>query len=389
MFDLNKNKQDYYLLNNGSTIGPFSFEDIEKKIKDKSISKKTQIYKNEKWLVISDVEEFKGSFPKQKKPILTAIIIGLIIGISYGVYDSFIENHLIEDQEVLALKEDEKAIVVSNEADKENEAEITVISDIKELEGDLLKDSVKVLITNYLKDISNETFDAWNYYAYKIDEFISRDNLSPNDVNLLFKDKTDFLLEHTELIDIVSVNKDSGNSICSFWMELTCWRTNRQMWQNCKVNIEMVLNADMKITSWRQLKVVDLVFEPNNIWNEKNIESESKIMGTYIDEDGKMVYKDECYVIFTGAFANESQCMDWVIQKRKENIANPGYLWIPDYPSLSGKQNYATFVGIYKDKEGCKADLDNFAQNSRFNYCKKVSLENGSVNPERDEIRLN
>jgi hypothetical protein len=388
MFDLNKNKQEYYLLHNGSTIGPFSFEDIEKKIKDKSLSKKTQIYKNEKWLVISDVEEFKGLFLKKKRPLFTALIIGLIIGISYGVYDIFMENNNAEEQEILAL-EDEEATVIANEDDKENEEDILPGNEVRELEVDLLKDSVRGLITNYLKDIGNETFDAWNYYAYKIDEFINRAHLSPNDINLLFQDKTDFLFESSELINIESVNEDSGNTICSFWMELTCWRTNRNKWQNCKVNIEIVLNSDMKITSWRQLKVEELVFESNNIWNEKTNRSESKNMTTYVDEDGKMVYVDECYVIFTGAFTNESQCKDWVDQKRQENLVNPGYLWIPDYPSLSGKQNYASFIGIYKDKEGCKIGLDNFSQNSRFNYCKKVSLKNGSVNPERDEIRLN
>ena len=74
-----------------------------------------------------------------------------------------------------------------------------------------------------------------------------------------------------------------------------------------------------------------------------------------------------------------------------------GYLWIPDIPSLSGKKFYNVFRGPFATEELCKIYLKVFELEPYITstgrqiecYCKKVSAEAGSENPEDDEIKLN
>ena len=68
MFNIDKNsiETEYYLVDNGSTIGPFSFDDIVIKIQEKSVKPKSQIYKDNKWLTAQDLPEFQHLFPKKK-----------------------------------------------------------------------------------------------------------------------------------------------------------------------------------------------------------------------------------------------------------------------------------------------------------------------------------
>lgn len=104
---------------------------------------------------------------------------------------------------------------------------------------------------------------------------------------------------------------------------------------------------------------------------------------SYTDVYGKLVFISDCYIIVTGSFADEYYARDYVNTMRNEGHPNSGYLWIPDYPSLSGKQFYATFIGPYQSYDECENSLRTLKVNSRFWYGKKVSY-----NPDQIEIRI-
>ncbi|MDZ4810927.1 MAG: zinc-ribbon domain-containing protein [Bacteroidota bacterium] len=104
---------------------------------------------------------------------------------------------------------------------------------------------------------------------------------------------------------------------------------------------------------------------------------------SYLDNDGKLVYQSDCFVIITGSFAEKKYARDYVTTMRNDGHNNGGYLWIPDYPSLSGKRFYATFIGPYQSYTECENNLRTLRTNSRFWYGKKVSY-----NPEQIEIRI-
>ena len=96
---------------------------------------------------------------------------------------------------------------------------------------------------------------------------------------------------------------------------------------------------------------------------------------SFLDVYGKLQYKSECYIIVEGAYMYESDARSKVQQLRQEGYSNAGYLWIPDYPSLSGKKNFATFLGPYHDLKSCKDDLRLFPKDEKFWYAKRVSMD--------------
>ena len=89
-----------------------------------------------------------------------------------------------------------------------------------------------------------------------------------------------------------------------------------------------------------------------------------------------------------GAFKYELDCKTWVKKQHSTGVNNAGYLWIPDYPSLSGRPNYATFLGPFFSGQDCAESLKKYPKNKKFYYCKEVSMSNGSLNPDDGMIRI-
>lgn len=96
---------------------------------------------------------------------------------------------------------------------------------------------------------------------------------------------------------------------------------------------------------------------------------------SFLDGDGKLNFQSDCYVIVEGAYSYVSDAQNHVLELRSNGKSNAGYLWIPDYPSLSGKPFYATFFGPYHDFNACKRALASMPRNQKFYYAKKVSMQ--------------
>lgn len=96
---------------------------------------------------------------------------------------------------------------------------------------------------------------------------------------------------------------------------------------------------------------------------------------SYLLDDGRLVYVDPFYMIVTGAYLYENDAARAVRRLKDEGYYNAGYLWIPDYASLSGKQNFATFLGPYSTKEECLNRLSELPTGQKFWYGKLVSTE--------------
>lgn len=130
-------------------------------------------------------------------------------------------------------------------------------------------------------------------------------------------------------------------------------------------------------------EVIDVTTIDPPVSKTETISSTSTAALSYTDMNGLLVYRSDCFVIITGSFANETNARDYAASMKKDNYSNTGYLWIPDYPSLSGRQLYATFIGPFQSYADCENNLRSLKVNSRFWYGKKVSY-----NPEQIEIRI-
>lgn len=105
--------------------------------------------------------------------------------------------------------------------------------------------------------------------------------------------------------------------------------------------------------------------------------------GSYVDSEGKLVFQSDCFIIVTGAFAYENDVKADVNRMKSQGYTNVGYLWIPDFASLSEKRFFAPFIGPFRSYGECLYSLKNTVPPGRFWYGVKVSQ-----NPERVEIRL-
>ena len=336
--------------------------------------------KQSKKVLVSNRAEVVERKKKKRPIILIGIVSVLTMGaLLWNLFEAEIYNYFYPDQyeEEYYEGEMEGDYDVNDESiqDVNDESIQSVQSDV--FNGDT-KNSMFIFLSSYYEDLNEETFDANNYYADEVDLFITKRNISPFEINAIISKKEDYLYSNGEVQYISSVTNNIGNSVSRFWMDYTCWRTARRQWQSCRIEIEVELNSDEEITSYRELQIEDLSFA--NIKPVKNT--------SFVTTRGKLVLNEECYTIFTGAQSQESNCVTWVDEKRNEGYNNPGYLWIPDYPSLSGSQSFATFTGIYSTVEGCSAALENFPSDQRWYYCKKISMSDGSNDPEDDEIRI-
>ncbi len=104
---------------------------------------------------------------------------------------------------------------------------------------------------------------------------------------------------------------------------------------------------------------------------------------SYTEREAKLVYQSDCYVIITGSFSYETDAKNEVKRIRTAGHSNTGYLWIPDYPSLSGKSFFAPFIGLFQTYQECEKNLRSLTRTGMFWYGVKVSYS-----PERVEIRI-
>ena len=314
----------------------------------------------------------KENIKKNKTLKIIIVVIGFTIGMGallWNLFEPEIYNFFYPSEYDY---EDYEPKLPDSDANDEN-----IESDVFNEET---KNSMFIFLSSYYDALNNGTFDAKNYFADEVDLFITEQNTNPEAINYRHWNKEDYLVGNTKIQYINSVNNYVERSICKYWIDFSCWRTGKALWQSCRVEVEVEINADEKITSYKELQIKDLKFKDQDRQPEKN--------KSFVSATGKLVLNEDCYTIFTGAQSKESSCETWVESKRKDGYDNPGYLWIPDFPSLSGKQNFATFMGIYSTVEGCKTALENFPSNERFYYCKKVSMSNGAFDPEDDEIRI-
>jgi len=70
-----------------------------------------------------------------------------------------------------------------------------------------------------------------------------------------------------------------------------------------------------------------------------------------------VVKQGDFYIISVGAVKTEEQARAEV-QKLSRRGFEANYLWIPDYPSLSGKPYFSVYLGPYDNQDACEYAVD-------------------------------
>lgn len=213
---------------------------------------------------------------------------------------------------------------------------------------------------------------------------------SIDDSNSHFEKQVDSLMNGTMVCpDIPCFNLGDGRKNIIVGKKIQFGEGNWYWYRNgnkIAINYSLCLNEYFGMLR-KAIDERELVLSENSIEGDNKEEDVRGISS--LDDYGKLIFIDDCYILVAGAFKYESDCKTWVKKQRSKGVVNSGYLWIPDYPSLSGRLNFATFIGPFNLEEECASALKFYPKNQKFYYCKKVSLRNGALNPDDDEIRLN
>lgn len=84
------------------------------------------------------------------------------------------------------------------------------------------------------------------------------------------------------------------------------------------------------------------------------------------------------YIINAGATPTEAQAQTLAAQIAQQGYAT-GYLWIPDYASLSGARMYAVYIGPFATQRECEEAVEAYRRIKPDAYGLKVSQERQRV----------
>lgn len=137
---------------------------------------------------------------------------------------------------------------------------------------DVVLSEIKLIVQKYFVDITNENFNAENYFANDVSQYISLKNTSPYEINKNYNlyDKKEYLKQEF-FYDINSLrpNGISENGDITYLLDLRgkWYRKSKGNYQESDITLVIVFNSQNKITSLKY----------NDIQNTKYYKSEQSI----------------------------------------------------------------------------------------------------------------
>jgi hypothetical protein len=151
-------------------------------------------------------------------------------------------SRLIDEQDKL-LKDIER---VAQEIGLTNSEEFSVT-----------KSNVSTFIHSFYSEYESQSFDAYNWFSYTVERFLTSKNVTPTQINIFQKKSTsDYTEKYVRLIDetLELVEKTDAVETWKYSTEFRAYRPSKQFYQVCNVWYEMKINAAQKIVSYKELK---------------------------------------------------------------------------------------------------------------------------------------
>jgi len=108
-------------------------------------------------------------------------------------------------------------------------------------------------IDNYFQATNEGRVYAPNYFAPMVRQYIQIKNISSDSVQYFFDHPGDYRDGSTVVDNSTFTSYVSGDErVCLVWIDFTCYRAKKDKWQNCKVQVEIIINSERKIISYRE-----------------------------------------------------------------------------------------------------------------------------------------
>ena len=179
-----------------------------------------------------------ASQPKKKSMAWLYIVLSLVVIVSIVAVVQLIGNDEVRDDSV------------NNTGTIERDQPIS-------------EDLVKSTMNSYYRDINNDNFNANDYYAPRVKQFITKSNITTTEIMNLRIANSEYLNTQASINNssIQFSHMENNDSYWTYWIDFQCYRKKKHAIQTCQTQIEVGFNEDKLIVSYRELQVKNLKFE--------------------------------------------------------------------------------------------------------------------------------
>ncbi len=306
---------------------------------------------------------------KSKSSKRNLIILGLILFVI--VVSSLAINKYLESKTTAANNNTTHS--VSRKMAGTQIKEVSVLSNtdnttINSESSQILLKTINI-VKSYFTSLQNKTFDASNYFAPSVVRFFTMYNTTPslinNEVNTNFYKE---FVNPQSTIDESSVkiiSKSNDELIIDFISSSVFYRNSKHKTQHVKTQVKTVFDNQFKIKYYNEYKILENTYD----------ETTAATSTSQFNEKGKFIGSIPCYIINVAAIADENVAINKVTELKGAGY-NAGYLWIPDYKSLSGTNLFSVFIGPTKNQEECERATEEYRKKQPDAYGLLLSQEN-------------
>lgn len=119
------------------------------------------------------------------------------------------------------------------------------------------KNNVSSFIQSFYGEYESPSFDAYNWFSYKIERFLTSKNITPTQVTIIQKKSAnDYTEKYVRMVEetLELVSKIEDVEVWKYSTEFRAFRPSKDMYQVCNVWYEMKINGAQKIVSYKELK---------------------------------------------------------------------------------------------------------------------------------------
>ncbi len=132
------------------------------------------------------------------------------------------------------------------------------------------KYQVSSLLNGYFANMESDYFDAYSYFAYSVEQYLTSKNITPTEINMIQKKESDYTDKETKLIDetLELTGVDGDRQIWQFSTEFKAYLTSKEKYQVCNIWYEIILNKSGKIVSYKEVRTENKRMLSSEEYNE-------------------------------------------------------------------------------------------------------------------------
>ncbi len=125
---------------------------------------------------------------------------------------------------------------------------------------------VHQMLKKYFDAVENNTMRSEEYFSASIIQYNGNKNITPVALNKILTENKEFLnMKVTITEELILEKKENGINYYSFWANTSCLRSSMNKIQLSKVEIEVGIDENTKICSYKEIKTENLKYVDKSI----------------------------------------------------------------------------------------------------------------------------